>query len=125
MVALLRSFATKQVQKAVRDHLMMRTGGFTHLYNAARYAVTKLLRVPEIEQFLASNTAEPTIILITDGLTTNPVLTYVRRMFRAFRRRLSFGEFGVARGRELSPVFTVGLGGPYRLATSQRGKTLM
>ena len=56
-----------EYRSAVRNHLMKRTGGFTHLYNAARYAVTKLLRVPEVEQFLASNTAKPTIILITDA----------------------------------------------------------
>lgn len=41
--------------------------GYTHLYNAVRYASGDLLQTPEISQFLAREQAQPVIVVLTDG----------------------------------------------------------
>lgn len=56
--------------KAYKNQLValkQRSGGFTHLYEAAAYAATDLLRQEAISSWLQVNNAEATIVLLTDG----------------------------------------------------------
>lgn len=108
---------------AVRDHLMTRSGGYTHLYEAVEYAVTELLRVDEIEQFLTVKAAEPTLVVLTDGFNNvdrrDTCADNVPRLQRTvdLLREVRANEGGATR----PTVFTVGLGVKYRGENKPQG----
>lgn len=103
-------------EQRIRDHLLTPSRGYTHLYDAVDYALTDLLEVPEIAQFVTLRTAEPTIVLLTDGFHNEAKNERCRdnvgRLDAAVRlvrtARSDTGSF-------LQPtLYTVGLGRPYR-----------
>ena len=112
----------EQYEAMVKNHLMTRTGGFTHLYDAAKYAVTELLEQDKIREFLMTKSAEPTIVLLTDGFNNEqgrdtcgdnaPRLQAALDIIRD--RRKSVGS--------LQPrVFAVGLGSPWNNKKKPKG----
>lgn len=57
----------KTYRQIVRDELAQPSGGYTHLYGAVRYAMADLLREPDVLRWLEVNSAQPTIVALTDG----------------------------------------------------------
>ena len=57
----------KDYRQMVKTHLLTQSGGYTHLYDALKYSVTELLGIQEIKHFLVVKSAEPTVVLLTDG----------------------------------------------------------
>lgn len=110
----------------VRGHLMKRSSGFTHLYNAARYSVTKLLRVPNVEQYLRANSAEPTIILLTDGFNNEAGADLCETNVQRLQETVDVIRGArSAKGEVQRPkVYAVGLGGPYRRGNKPKGKNV-
>ena len=105
-----------EYRRAIRQHLPTRQGGYTLLYDAAEYAVTELLTEPAIDEFLALQAAEPTIVLLTDGFHNEaPGETCADNV-----PRLSDALDVIRRARQGTgassrfTLYTVGLGVPYR-----------
>jgi hypothetical protein len=97
---------------AIRDHLVSNDRGYTHLYEAVRYAVDGLTEEQEVAAWLRLNDAEPTIIALTDGFNneapSDTCSTNAPRLQETLTRLLevrSQAAFGV-RPR----LYTVGLG---------------
>jgi len=110
-------------RRLVEDHLHTPSRGYTHLYDAVRYALDDLMRVPAVAEFVQLRTAEPTIVLLTDGFhSTAPGercrdnVAPLDRIVRDIRTaRANAGGF-------LRPtVFTIGLGRPYRPGSKRPG----
>ena len=86
--------------------------GFTHLYDAVTYAVGDMMEEKSIEEWRTVNTAEPTIIALTDGFnnergddncsTNAPRLQAVLENISTARQKASF--------QDRPTLFTVGLG---------------
>lgn len=104
-------------RKTVKEHLLERHGGYTHLYDAVRYSQTKLLNEPAIERFLAVKSAEPTLIVLTDGFNneaaSDTCATNVPRL------NTLLADMHEARRNGGGPssratVYTVGFGRQYR-----------
>ncbi len=55
-----------EYKKQVKDELQV-LAGFTHLYNAVRYATGPFLEQKEIKDFIDINEAAPTVVVLTDG----------------------------------------------------------
>lgn len=101
-------------QRIIKQNLLVPTGGYTYLYQAIRYSVTELLTIKDIDDFMAVRSAEPTLIVLTDGFNNEmgkdvcgdnvPRLNETLDLIREARR-------GVGASRRTS-VYTVGLGKP-------------
>jgi hypothetical protein len=52
---------------AVKEHLMTPIPSWTFLYEAIKFSVTDLLKQKQIEEFMALKSAQPTVVLLTDG----------------------------------------------------------
>jgi len=104
--------SAKEYRAMIKEHLLEKSGGFTHLYDATKYAVTDLLEADAVRKFVTVRAAQPTLIVLTDGFnnekaddtcaTNAPRLTEALEVLRASRTA------GAAQSRPT--VFTVGLG---------------
>ncbi len=100
----------------VRNHLLNRSGGYTHLFKAVRYAMTELPELPQIRDWLLPNSASATLIVLTDGFNNEerndacgdnaPRLQETLELVREVRTNVG--------GAVRPTVYTVGLGQPYR-----------
>ncbi|MCB9686720.1 MAG: VWA domain-containing protein [Alphaproteobacteria bacterium] len=110
-------------EKLIRDQLLTRTGGYTHLYDALRISLTELLDYQPVSDFVKIKGAEPTVILLTDGFnneaasdtcaTNAPKLQAAVDMLREIRTN---------QASSVRPtVYTVGLGTPYRKGNKPKG----
>lgn len=103
-------------RRAIREHLTRPAGGYTHLYDAAEYAVTELLAEPKIDEFIALKAADPTVVLLTDGFhNERPGETCADNVPRLSKtleviRRARQGTGASSR----VTLYAVGLGVPYR-----------
>lgn len=91
--------------------------GFTHLYDAVKYASGPLLDRDEVREFIDLNQAAPTIIALTDGFNNqagdDTCATNAERLGRLLESlRRTRDETEDIRKRPT--VFTVGLGRPLR-----------
>ncbi|HHO53491.1 MAG TPA: VWA domain-containing protein [Deltaproteobacteria bacterium] len=113
----------EEYEASIRDHLLQRSGGYTHLYEAVQYAVTDLLRLEEIERFLTVKAAEPTLVVLTDGFNNedrrDTCADNVPRLQRTIDllREVRANEGGATR----PTVYTVGLGVRYREENKPKG----
>ena len=105
-----------EYRKMIRDNLLVPHGGFTHLYDAVRYALKDLPDAKSIERFTAVKSAESTVIVLTDGFNNEAGAdtcgTNVGRLNQllADMKEIRNGAGATAR----ATVYTVGLGRPYR-----------
>jgi len=103
-------------KKKVKNELRVQSG-FTHLYDAVRYATGPLLEVPEIKEFVDINEAAPTVVVLTDGFnnqqsadtcaTNGDRLERLLEHLRTVRQETEDIRFRPT-------VFSVGLGRPLR-----------
>ncbi len=106
--------ASRYKQK-IREELGVR-GGYTHLYNAVRYATGKLLKADPVKSVVSGQGATPTIVVLTDGFNNEssgdlcrdnaPRLTKLMEQVNRARS----GRTTSVRARPT--VYTVGLGRP-------------
>ncbi len=104
-----------EYKRVIQTYLLQPSGGYTNLYGAVEWAAVDLLAVPEVKNFINSRSAEPTIVLLTDGFHNEsaedtcgsnvPRLQALVNKLRDIRRTLATGR---------PRIFTVGLGQPYR-----------
>jgi hypothetical protein len=57
----------KLYKQTVQNYIMGGPRGWTYLYASVRYVVSDFLKEPVIENWLALNAAEPTVVALTDG----------------------------------------------------------
>ncbi len=102
--------------KVVRDELRVQSG-FTHLYEAVRYASGPLLQAPAVRDFIDVQQASPVIIALTDGFnnmaSSDTCSTNAERLGRLLES-LSTARREAEDIRKRPTVFTVGLGRPIR-----------
>lgn len=109
-------------RQEVRDHLLTRTGGFTHLYDAARVGMTDLLKNKQITSFLGNRTAQPTLILLTDGFNNEEASDTCATNAPRLKSTLDAVRAARSSGPLLKPIlFTVGLGRRYRIGDKPEG----
>ncbi|MBX2796019.1 MAG: VWA domain-containing protein [Myxococcales bacterium] len=103
-------------ERAVRTHLLKRSGGYTHLYDAVEYAVTDLLDAQAIRTFLTVKGAEPTVVVLTDGFNNEGALdTCASNVPRLQKTVDLIRDVRTSQGGATRPtIYTVGLGVPYR-----------
>jgi hypothetical protein len=104
--------ATRYKQK-IREELGVQ-GGYTHLYNAVRFATDKLLKQEPVKGVVSGQGATPTIVVLTDGFNNEaagdecqdnaPRLTKLMEQIHRSRT----GRTSSVRARPT--VYTVGLG---------------
>lgn len=105
----------QEYRELVRDHLLTRVGGYTHLYGAARQGMTELLAQQEVRRFVASRNAQPTLILLTDGFNNEAASDTCGTNVDRLRSTLDVVRQARRSGGTAKPVlFTVGLGKRYR-----------
>lgn len=105
----------EEYRQMIQTHLLTPSGGYTNLYGAVQWAAVDLLAMPDVKNFINSRSAEPTIVVLTDGFhnesSEDTCGTNVGRLqalvdkLREIRRTLATGR---------PRIFTVGLGQPYR-----------
>ncbi len=95
-------------------------GGYTHLYDSVRYAITDLMKEPLIQEWTVD--AQPTIIVLTDGFnneaSTDSCGDNAKRLeslLKDIDGVRSSREYGVA---SRPSVYTVGLGRPFSRSPS-------
>ncbi len=100
------------VQQALRAE-----GGYTHLYDAVRYATGPLLSdVPAVRTFLQAANAAPTIVALTDGFNNEARDDTCGRnatRLESLLEHLVEARRGEGDLRTRPQVFTVGLGRPF------------
>ncbi|MEM6931570.1 MAG: vWA domain-containing protein, partial [Myxococcota bacterium] len=110
-------------RQIIESHLLDRSRGYTHLYDAIRYASRELLGAPGIAEFVQQRSVGPTIVALTDGFHNEGPGELCRdnvgrleRTLRALRTaRTDPSSF-------LRPtLYTIGLGRPYREGTKPPG----
>lgn len=110
-------------RSTLKKHLLEPHGGYTHLYDAVRYSVTDLVNLESIDRFLAIKSAEPTVIVLTDGFNNEAADdtcgTNVDRLnsLLSDMREVRSGQGAGAR----ATVYTVGFGKPYRRGDKPEG----
>lgn len=119
----LRIVQSKQeYRELVKNHLLQRTGGFTHLYGAAREGMTELLKQQSVRQFVASRTAQPTFILLTDGFNNEVGSDTCGTNVDRLRSTLDVIRQARTAGGTAKPVmYTVGIGKRYRPGDKPQG----
>ncbi len=102
--------------KLIKTQLQARSG-FTHLYDAVRYATGSLLQQEQINNWLQIQNAEPTVIVLTDGFNNvrgdDVCSDNARRLSRLLEHLRSVRQGSVASNTRPT-VYTVGLGRPIR-----------
>ncbi len=117
---------SKKAYKAmVANHLISRDRGYTHLYDAVRYAVGDLLKAEAVDRFLQGKSASPTVIALTDGFNNeradDTCASNVPRLQKALR------AIDASRSKvelvKRPTVYTVGFGTPiqrgFKVPTNQ------
>jgi hypothetical protein len=85
--------------------------GFSHVYEAVTKSATKLLEAEKIRNFLASSSAEPTIVLLTDGFNNIKGADVCADNVPRLKESLDVIQREVAKGgKTRMRVFTIGLG---------------
>ncbi len=107
----------------VKDHLLDQSGGYTHLYQSLVTTLKEVLEEPQLHDFVAVKSAEPAVVLLTDGFNneagSDTCATNVPRLQAALD---VVREVRTAQGTGLRPVIhTVGLGRPYRKGNMPKG----
>ncbi len=105
-----------EYRKVIKEHLMTPRGGFTHLYDAVAYAVTELPKVTAIDRFMAVKTADPTVIVLTDGFNNQEAADTCGTNVSRLNDLLGVMHEGRRAGGvgSRSTVYTVGFGTRYR-----------
>ncbi|MEN0068512.1 MAG: vWA domain-containing protein [Myxococcota bacterium] len=112
-----------EYERLIREHLLTPSRGYTHLYDAVQYSLVDLMRVPAVSEFVQQRTAEPTVVVLTDGFNNEGPgercrdnvarLESTVRLIRTVRSETS---------AFLQPtVYTIGLGRPYRRGNKPPG----
>ncbi|MDP6933152.1 MAG: VWA domain-containing protein [Myxococcota bacterium] len=105
--------------QAVRDDLRV-LSGYTHLYDAIRYASGELLQEPMVKDYLDLHEAAPTIVALTDGFNNmshgDSCRTNAERLEVLLKHLVQVrgGEGEEVDIRSRPTVYTVGLGKPLR-----------
>ncbi len=115
----------QRYKKLVRKSLDA-PGGYTHLYDAVRYAATDLLQEPAVARYIVENEAQPTIVVLTDGFnnqtasdTCGANAARLTRLLDDLKESRDLDKTDIA----LRPtIYTVGLGKPMRRASKVREK---
>ena len=106
----------REFRSTVREHLQI-SSGYTHLYDAVRYATGPLLQQEAIKTFIDIEQAAPTVVLLTDGFNNmaadDTCASNVPRLERILDH-LQEARREVEDLRLRPTVFTVGLGRPLR-----------
>jgi hypothetical protein len=98
---------------AIREHLVV-PGGFTHMYNAVRYATSTLLEEEPIETWLDLNNADPTVIVLTDGFNNTNIAERCADNVPDLQSLLKHLQKSRRNSEHKPRVYTVGLGLPIR-----------
>ena len=113
----------KKYRETIKNHLLVRSGGFTHLYGAVRTGMTELIRHENIKRHMTGQ-ARATYIVLTDGFNNEAASdtcgTNVSRLTETLEvvKKARQGQGGTT----VKPVlYTVGLGKRYRDATKPDG----
>jgi len=104
--------SAEEYRNVVRQHLMRQTGGFTFLYQAIRYAMTELLTIKSIDDFLTISGAAPTLIVLTDGFNNEAGADVCADNVSRLNETLEVirqARSGTGPGAQMS-VYSVGLG---------------
>ncbi len=102
-------------KQKIREELGVR-GGYTHLYDAVRYASGKLLKNDAVKAVIGGQNATPTIVVLTDGFNNEARDDYCQdnapRLTKLLEHlnRIRSGRGTSVRARPT--VYTVGLGRP-------------
>jgi hypothetical protein len=91
--------------------------GYTHLYNAIRYATGPLLEKQQIKDVITSNDLSVTVLALTDGfnnISNRDTCRDNAKRLTALLEHLSIVRSETAEARFRPAVYTVGLGFPYR-----------
>ena len=104
----------RDYRQMVQTHLLKPSGGYTHLYDALKYAVTDLLAVQSIKRFLVVNSAEPTVVMLTDGFNNEAADDTCGTNAERLQEALELVREVRKAGTTIPPtVYSVGLGQPY------------
>ncbi len=103
-------------EKMIKEHLLDQSGGYTHLYAALTTTLKEVLDAPGINEFVAVKSAEPAVVLLTDGFNNEAASDTCATNVPKLQAALDVvREVRTAQGSGLRPVIhTVGLGKPYR-----------
>ncbi|MCB9675083.1 MAG: VWA domain-containing protein [Alphaproteobacteria bacterium] len=111
-----------EYRQLVKDHLLTRSGGFTHLYGAVRDGMTKLLVDKDVRQFIASRNAQPTLIVLTDGFNNEEGSDTCGSNVSRLTETLDVVKKARRAGGTAKPMmYTVGLGKRYRPGEKPEG----
>ncbi|MED5371444.1 MAG: vWA domain-containing protein [Myxococcota bacterium] len=100
--------------------------GYTHLYQAVRYATGPLLDEPDIRRFLEKNQAQPVVVVLTDGFNneaaSDTCADNARRLSDLLEHLQGVRDLSLRDPETVPLVYTVGLGdGLPGLDTQLRG----
>ncbi|MCB9668826.1 MAG: VWA domain-containing protein [Alphaproteobacteria bacterium] len=106
--------AKKEYLRQIDEYLEPR-GGFTHLYGAVRESTTKLLREPEVAEFLGARAAQATTIVLTDGFNNQEASDTCGDNVLRLTKTLEVVRQARAKNSTVKPIlYMVGLGSKYR-----------
>ncbi len=107
----------------VRDNLISNDQGYSHVYGAINYTVSKLISNGAVKEWIELNRAEPTIVLLTDGFNNEAAndtcATNVERLTSTLQtiQRVRAGAakkfriYTIGLGRAMQPQFKLPPGG--------------
>ncbi|MEZ4318070.1 MAG: VWA domain-containing protein [Myxococcota bacterium] len=111
-----------EYRQLVKDHLLVKRGGFTHLYKAVREGMTSVLVDKGVRQFIASRNAQPTLIALTDGFNNEEGSDTCGSNVPRLAQSLDVVKKARRAGGTAKPVlYTVGLGKRYRKGDKPEG----
>lgn len=108
----------REYRKMIRDHLRVQSG-YTHLYDAIRYATGEFLQQQAIQDLLTLYEMTPTVVALTDGFNNvssrDTCGVNAERLSTLLQHleRVRSPEYG-SDPRSRPSVYTVGLGRPLR-----------
>jgi len=103
----------KEYKKTVQNYMLGGPRGWTYLYKAVQYTVTEMLVLPQIQNWLEMNVAEPTVVALTDGFNNEQSSDSCAT--NAPRLKNTLEIISAARNAPLGlrpTLYTVGLGKP-------------
>ncbi len=102
----------KDYKQMIEDKLENKgKAGFSHVYEAVTKSATKLLEAEKIRSFLAASSAEPTIVLLTDGFNNIKGADVCADNVPRLVESLDVIQRAIAKGGKVRMrVFTIGLG---------------
>lgn len=109
-------------ERMIDEHLSTRRGGYTYLYKAVRQSMTEVMKLPEVRKFLATRSAQPTIIALTDGFNNESASDTCGSNVGRLKQTLDVIRESRAKKNSGKPkLFTVGLGEKYRRQEKPEG----